>query len=1086
MVQYSYPSGGIGRKERKKYTFSNFRGVDASCAAINVDTTRAVESTNFVDRNGVLHKRYGWEQMYQFDDEINGFWEIILDGQKHSICYAGNKFYVLSKQYGWQLGYTSEKLVSRRIECYVSNDKAYFVGCGDFIVYRIEQYSYIFTSVEDDNDTYIPTTTAQILPQKLVQEGLHGQYVRDSVNLLTGWRKNTLVGRTIYEGTSLVYNLDGKPVGDTLRVETEKLIINMIKRESVSADVQVDDEVYALTIKATKKELTTSDVTELYNNDNEEDVVYPDIAYDALNEEEWSDDWVLKIGNAGLKWKRESNDVLTPRLISLKHPFRIYSLYWVDGIEELPIIRRYYRERFGEWIVNSAAATVTISNDETGSIITCEKASEDNVGNLVRVKVRAVKVDSTEEYTLDIPKGETSVSYKTDSIFDSVNILSAQTYFEYEECVANRVTIDLQYKEVNVKALYSGIVSASGKIEYINPNCKKLLRFSTAGYSYSDDETDISIDALGHMTVQKWGIIENSKSANVTVKFYTGTPNASLVTSCKFSTLYGVDGGSDRLFVANGEDKSKSNCIFFSDLDNFTYFPDTFTKVVGGTTNEIQGFIRLANGSMAALKTYSQNEPTVFVFNGGYIEGYYDADETEKYILPKFSTSGVSTTQGIVSPYACCNLADDSLFLSQNGVYALELSQGTDSQRFAKERSLPINNMLKECNLSELKEACSITHENKYYLAAKHYKQTADEIPVEGKTYYEKKNDEYILAETVNADLGMHRYYEQEDYVYVADAHYSFKPLGAMSDAPSYEWYPLKGIPVRTWFLINEQLFFGTLDGRICRFVKDLYCDVEKLYFAQDVTSSEAKGLSQSTVKVITPDWPNSSNPQRPRAAVDYINTFSIDKNTIINDIGDNNYEPDTLVFVSGHVRGRVYGEIVDLLNKELYIEKIYDDIDGESVFSGQIRLKYDKYSDEYIDFYAASSVIVELRKRRIVGASRLTPTFDFGMADYLKTMESFTIVMNGVNGGALSMDILTRNNYASANEALGQSSYSALSGIGYTSFNVPFQNSYTKRIRIRNFNYAIFRFYSDSPMDCSISSVSIMYKYNQASGGIR
>ena len=55
MIQFEYPSSGIGRKERKKYTFSNFRGVDTSVAPINVDSVRAVESTNFVDRNGVLH-----------------------------------------------------------------------------------------------------------------------------------------------------------------------------------------------------------------------------------------------------------------------------------------------------------------------------------------------------------------------------------------------------------------------------------------------------------------------------------------------------------------------------------------------------------------------------------------------------------------------------------------------------------------------------------------------------------------------------------------------------------------------------------------------------------------------------------------------------------------------------------------------------------------------------------------------------------------------------------------------------------------------------------------------------------------------
>ncbi|MBQ5930218.1 MAG: hypothetical protein IIX02_05445 [Clostridia bacterium] len=128
MIQFDSPSGGIGRKERKKYTFSDFRGIDASAAAINVNPSNAVESVNFIDRDGVLHKRYGWEQVYQFDGTINGFWSIFLNGTVFTLCQAGQTFYRKEAD-GWKELYTSKNLWSWcRTSCYIQDEKAYFIG----------------------------------------------------------------------------------------------------------------------------------------------------------------------------------------------------------------------------------------------------------------------------------------------------------------------------------------------------------------------------------------------------------------------------------------------------------------------------------------------------------------------------------------------------------------------------------------------------------------------------------------------------------------------------------------------------------------------------------------------------------------------------------------------------------------------------------------------------------------------------------------------------------------------------------------------------------------------------------------------
>lgn len=1115
MVQFNYPSDGIGRKARKKYTFANFRGVDTSVAPINVDPVRAVESTNFVDRNGVLHKRYGWEQVYQFDGEINGFWELALGSRKHTICYSGSTFYVLDENDGWSELYASDNLVSRRTACYASKDSAYFIGCGDLLVYRYysETGKYQMFRVVDDTMTYIPTTTAHILSQKTMETGREGQYVRDSVNLLTGWRMNTLRGEVVPENGELVYKLDGAPSfkqDENKAYHPIKITYNnntyetATVNESAELEVGKGDDITDRNAVLNIGELPV---------ENAED--FPDIAYDAISKEDtYSSSWVFCVagrnGKYGLRWYREkasdfAYNVFANGKLSI---YRVYTLYFIaEDNSTIPVARRIYQEYQPKIPDGQVGISLDAEYDsETQQVRYSVKRDGTYISFPFQCKVQftfisdegegrkfaaTVKFDALEHQisgSMFQPWG--NVEYKVGEDEDSM--VASRAY--YYEPIAGGTAVT----QAEADVLYDRRVNTSTKtisfrpMSYLNgvivesfvDGYDKFITFNDSVYTFDYDGMKGTIDSAGKLTVTKWNIKEDSSTANVTVEFYVDSDKSDWITTCKYSTLYGVNGETDRLFLSNGDDASKRNVIFFSEMDDFSYFPDTFTKAVGGTTNEVQGFLRLANGSMAALKTVSPNEATVFVFSGEYMTGYYDVDELEEYTLPKFSTSGVSTTQGIVAPYACSNLADDSMFLSQNGVYALELSQGTDSQRFAKERSLPINNLLKECNSEDLRNACGITHENKYYLAVKHYKQTSDKSPIYSKKYYEKTKEGYIEAISINLEKGMSQYYEAEDVVYIADAHYSYAPLGAMADAPSYEWYPISYVPVRTWILLNGELYFGTDDGRICKFVKDNYYDIEKRYFANNPKQKEAKSISQSTVSALT----SSLDSEEYNADINsdgLLDTFAIDSSTEIYDQANGDYDRDTIVFVSGALYGNVYEESKNLIGVELYIKKLYDE-NGD--FTGNIQVLYDEDGDP-IEFSEAVNLVAEIRKRRIVKASRTTPTFDFGMPDYLKTLESFTVVMNGTQGGPMVVDILTRNNIAKSNTAhtsLGQSRYSALQGMDVTSFNVPFQNSYTKKVVLRNFNYMMIKTYNNNAEDCSLSSISTIYKYNRESGGVK
>ena len=1086
MIQFDYPSGGIGKKERKRYTFSDFRGVDTSVAEINVAPNHAVESTNFVDRDGVLHKRYGWEQVYQFDGAINGFWKISLNGVIYEICYAGKTFYRQTEN-GWETLYTSDKLVSRRTYCHVQNDKAYFIGCGDFLVFRfdVDNGKYAMFRVYDDTETYIPTTTAQISPVEKVLQGIGRQYVRDNINYMTGWRKNTLVGSAITEEGKLLYKLDS-----AISVNIEKLPKMEIGNKSYEFSYSENEEITVVEgVDLTGCSFVANGSGITWNNEN-----IPWLSTDnELKEGEYDKDFVFEIKGddgrkSGLRWKRESDSVFDKKIDKPRYKYKAYTLYLCneDNTIQKPILRDFHRIK-GSYTeeLNGNEYNVKLQSATDNTInITVEKIYDSDINKEFRIDMRVSAFDENGNgsifnvYDFIVPSGEMSHSENYSTIAKgaivnkSYEITRAKKISYHNEIRVPLSTVDTLYN-VNLSPIEKYTDSFATFCTSDNPTLKRfsdgideVIKIKSSAFILNDDLFDLSLSVPGVLEVKKWGVEGGQR---VAVNFYVENESASeSISSSKYATLYGIYHEANRLFLAGGQGKSNANVIFFSEMDDFTYFPDNFTKTVGGDENEVKGFIRLANGSMAALKTFNANEPNVYVFDGEYITGYYDEEQTEPYTLPRFSTSGVSITQAIVAPYACARLADDSMYLSQNGVYALELSQGTDSQRFAKERSLPINKLLKECNASDIENACAITYDNKYYLAVAHYKKTLDTAIEQGKTYYERVENNYVIAENPNADTGMSKYYEKENCVYIADARYSFRPLGSMVDTFSYEWYPLSNMPVYTWLIIDAELCFGTTDGRVCKVAKNSYYDILKEYYAFNNTGAEVKKYSQSLPKSIVNVLDTNEDGN--------IDMFTVAESADIDD-------DDTIMFIGGELRGIVYDEAKDLIGKELYIVKVKNE-QGE--FEGHIQLKYAKQDDSIIEFIVANNLVAVIQHKTIVKASRTTPTFDFGMPDYLKSLESFTVTMNGVDGGYAKLDISTRNNRVVKQNVQGQSYYDTLNGFSNTSFNVPFQNSYTQKALLRNFNYAIFKIENDIPVDCSVASISVMYKYNRASGGIK
>ena len=153
-----------------------------------------------------------------------------------------------------------------------------------------------------------------------------------------------------------------------------------------------------------------------------------------------------------------------------------------------------------------------------------------------------------------------------------------------------------------------------------------------------------------------------------------------------------------------------------------------------------------------------------------------EMNDTEGAIFPiKPASAGI----GAVAPYSAANLLDDPLFLSPQGVFAPVTTYTMNRvERNIQRRSKRIDARLtKEKGLK-----------NAFATVWKGY---------------------YILS--ING------------HCYIADANQSRSEGG-------YEWYYWTGIPATCFATELDDLFFGTADGRLCRFNDDMVDEHGDLY----------------------------------------------------------------------------------------------------------------------------------------------------------------------------------------------------------------------------------------------------------------
>ena len=1017
-------STDVNVKPTKLFQLRDFLGIDTFNSLYEVAPNRATYMRNFIRKDGVNHKRNGWKSLSRFDN-IEGLFNFKLYDQVEeqdiyiTIVCTDKDFYMSSSLTANEnyagMYYTKitdscryapasvETLDIKEPEMFIFDNKAYFVGCGEFLVFgqylQDNYWQYELRKVADNEDTYIPTTTININRDGDPNDV---RATLEQVNLLSSYRKNTFVGTALGVETEETEEIPLMQFANEAGTQ-----INWIKTryipESVTS-ITIDGEV----------ETTGYVINTL-----------PEITgYTIYFESPVS---------------IENNSVATV-VYSTKKQKPTFSLD-VESIDSGEIDIKIERNIEGEVVENTySAKKETLGNTETHYV---------NGTKLILYR----PIDSDNEWF----DPTTDITLKVDSV---------------ELTYGDDYTVD--GKEITFTEEQTGTVEiASQYIAYLIPRDSENPLAGTIGEVFPE---------IGkfYLTIDTTPPVEGQ--ANITVTFKKEVANnAKKIGKCKFGIISGVDGVSDRLFLSGNEEHPHID--YFSGHNDFTYFGEMDYNTVGNSYSPIIGYQQLSNGQLAIFKKRMQEkEANIYIRKGEYV-----IDETEKTITARFPAFGCYLKESPINRHTIANLGGEVLFASENGVYALALSEKVASQEmYSVRRSKNIDEILKNIDLSSAK---AVVFNNKYYLAV-------------GNT------------------------------VYVAD--------GSLFINGQYEWFVLTEVPAKLWDVRENELWFCTNYGEVCKFT-DNYKDI-RFYGIESgiMTADVSDNLIYSTIfedevleipqdgdklenvtiyvkyKAITDIQSSYEGGGYDTLIVSQEDILNIKENDAITIPGitgaffvtNINYTNCSFqlnkVTSSGFL---IYefnsSEKTSILSKETpLIETIYEayiaDVEEHLGDSDKIDGVQEKYYTFRIRKYPTGEIRELTTNTRDEGsqltgriyrdypvvAEWYTPIFDLGRNDISKRLMGFTVFAEKIEGGDLLFGYDTRM----VNELISVKGIDIFSfdNYDYTTFTYEtgFVKSFTRKVKERAFNFIMFKFKSVNPADCIINSVTVRYKENRHTKG--
>ena len=586
--------------------------------------------------------------------------------------------------------------------------------------------------------------------------------------------------------------------------------------------------------------------------------------------------------------------------------------------------------------------------------------------------------------------------------------------------------------------------------------------------------------------------------ANITVTFkHEILGAAEQITKCRFGALFGINGQANKLFLSGNKDNPNNDYHTgftgsFVDvsllLDDFSYFPVDNISQIGTPNSCIVGYSRLSDNTQLILKDGREGEPAIYARTGTLITRY---NEQEELIYAKeiFNHAPCVASEGCVNAWTAQNFNGDSIVLTKNGVMGIVLTSNLHTERVLRERSYSINEKLKELmrHTAFSDDWVSIVFDNKYFLT------------------------------------------NGNGTVFIADSRFKFSNKNDIDDSFNYEWWVWNNIFVKSFAILDDKLFFGTLDGSLCAF-HDGYTDntyvfanfgslsidttnhsfvySEKLY--DEIVENSLLSFKSNSTKVLYEEL----KVLKTENAKIYLSLEDILKFKIGDAVvGGKPLNSSNL--------SQYYTYSIDKINRgELYIEASrFDNESGEIVqmaseYSSGWLILYSsvKHDKLYITNVTDSSFQVKrtidgapinitsyngeggihtfisgkITHKKNVVSKWYTPIFDLGSSVLSKTLLRIILTTEPYIKSSLSIGYETALSNGIVRQQKRDTGFS-FEDLDFDSFSFEtgFASSYSFKALKRNFNYIMLKITSESDSDCSVNQLSLIYKINNLIKGV-
>lgn len=306
-----------------------------------------------------------------------------------------------------------------------------------------------------------------------------------------------------------------------------------------------------------------------------------------------------------------------------------------------------------------------------------------------------------------------------------------------------------------------------------------VLNSQTLNWDEKIEGTDFIVNrGIGEITFNSApGVSPITGEDNVKILAYRTVPGyRDRIANCTNGALFGVGGAQDRLFLTGNPEYP--NYDFFSEQYDPTYFPDTGYAALGSEQSAIVGYA-IVNNYLATFKDDFDTSQTVFIREGDLIKRTVTTSVNTSVEISEPAFKLINTLQGngVVAPYAFGYITPEPLFLTKSGIYAITV-QDITGEKYSQNRSFYLNGeLIEEPNLDK---AVATVFGDMYYLAI--------------------NNKVYILDGLQATRTDRSDPYSTRQYV-------------------GFVW---NNIPATIIYTDDDYLWFGTADGKICRFYKDV------------------------------------------------------------------------------------------------------------------------------------------------------------------------------------------------------------------------------------------------------------------------